>query len=236
MAVARRLVSLGRAARAEAGVKVRQPLRRALIFLAPGAPRPPAGIVEDELNVDRLEYGSELSDVLTYELVPNFRTVGPRLGEAVKELRAALAGLDPIAVAAALEAGAPGRRDPLERRRRARAPRTLELRVRAEGGFAISRDGAEVVALDLELTDDLRRRGLLRDLVRQVQDLRKSSGFDVADRIALYLTGCDDLATGFDELAARGPGDRGRHRPGRGRGRGAGARRRARRARLGRRR
>ena len=107
MAVARRLASLGLAARAEAGVKVRQPLGRALIFVAPDAPRPPDGIVEDELNVDRLDYGSELADVLTFEVVPNFRAVGPRLGEAVKELRAALAGLDPMAVSAALDEGRP---------------------------------------------------------------------------------------------------------------------------------
>jgi hypothetical protein len=63
MNVARRLTSLGRAARAEAGVKVRQPLARALVFLQAGSPMPPAGIVEDELNVDVLEYGTELAEV-----------------------------------------------------------------------------------------------------------------------------------------------------------------------------
>ena len=86
MDVARRLTSLGRAARADAGIKVRQPLSRALVFLPAGVTMPPAGIVEDELNVDELEYGSELAEVLSFELVPNFRNVGPRLGEAVKEI------------------------------------------------------------------------------------------------------------------------------------------------------
>ncbi len=93
MAVARRLTSLGRAARAEAGVKVRQPLARALVFLPLLSPMPPSGVVEDELNVDHLEYATDLANVLTFELVPNFRTVGPRLGEAVKELKPALAAL-----------------------------------------------------------------------------------------------------------------------------------------------
>ncbi len=106
MDVARRLTSLGRAARAEAGVKVRQPLARAMVFLPPDAAMPPAGVVEDELNVDAVEYGTELAEVLSFEIVPNFRAVGPRLGEAVKELRAALASLDPVAVADALESGA----------------------------------------------------------------------------------------------------------------------------------
>ena len=94
MAVARRLTSLGRAARAEAGVKVRQPLARALVFLPTNSPHPPTGVVEEELNVDHLEYGQELAEVLSFELVPNFRSVGPRLGEAVKELRGALSALD----------------------------------------------------------------------------------------------------------------------------------------------
>ncbi|MGH9020839.1 MAG: isoleucine--tRNA ligase [Acidimicrobiales bacterium] len=200
MDVARRLTSLGRAARADAGVKVRQPLARALIFIAPDAPAPPPGVVEDELNVDRLEYGRELADVLTFEVVPNFRAVGPRLGEAVKELRDALGALDPMAVAAALEAGS-SVEVTLSIGVVALSGDDLELRVRSQGGFAVSRDGAEVVALDLELTDELRRRGLLRDLVRQIQDLRKNSGLDVDDRIVLHLVGVEDLAAGFAGLA-----------------------------------
>ncbi len=160
MAVARRLTSLGRAARAEAGVKVRQPLARALVFLPASSPLPPAGIVEDELNVDHLEYGRELADVLTFELVPNFRTVGPRLGEAVKELKPALAALDSVAAAAALEANQPVTVT-LSSGSFALTGDDLELRVRGQGGFAVSRDGAEVVALDLALDDDLLRRGVL---------------------------------------------------------------------------
>jgi isoleucyl-tRNA synthetase len=200
MEVARRLTSLGRAARADAGIKVRQPLSRALVFLPAGVARPPAGIVEDELNVDELEYGSELAEVLSFELVPNFRTVGPRLGEAVKELRDALAQLDTVAAAGELEAG--------------RAVRVqlstgvvelgvddLELRVRSQGGFAVSREGGEVIALDLTVNEELRRRGRLRDVVRQIQDLRKNSGLDVADRVVLRVTGLDDLAEGFETLA-----------------------------------
>ena len=201
MDVARRLTSLGRAARAEAGVKVRQPLARAMVFMAPDAPAPPAGVVEDELNVDLVEYGTELAEVLSFEIVPNFRAVGPRLGEAVKELREALASLDPIDVAAALESGAPVEVT-LSTGTFSLGPDDIELRVRGQEGFAVSRSGGEVVALDLTLTDDLLRRGYLRDLVRQVQDLRKNSGFDVADRIVLHVTGVDDLAEWFDEVAA----------------------------------
>ena len=200
MEVARRLTSLGRAARAEAGIKVRQPLARALVFLPLGSPAPPAGVVEDELNVDVLEYGSELADVLSFELVPNFRTVGPRLGEAVKELKPALAALDSVEAAATLEAGgaitltlSTGKFD--------LSGDDVELRVKSQGGFAVSREGGEVIALDLTLNDELRRRGYLRDVVRQIQDLRKLSGFDVSDRIVLHVSGIDDLQDGFSLLA-----------------------------------
>lgn len=201
MDVARRLTTLGRAARADAGIKVRQPLRRALVFLPSTTPLPPSGVVEEELNVDLLEFSAELADVLDFELVPNFRTLGPRLGEAAKELRTALTTLDGASVAATLEAGESVELS-LSTGIFLLGPEDVELRVRAQGGFAVSREGSEVVALDLELDDDLRRRGNLRELVRQVQDLRKSSGFDVSDRIELWVTGVDDLSDGFDSLAA----------------------------------
>jgi len=201
MAVARRLTSLGRAARAEAGVKVRQPLARALVFLPTNAPRPPDGVVEEELNVDHLEYGQELAEVLSFELVPNFRVVGPRLGEAVKELRSALSDLDALEAARALEAGE-SVTVVLSSGSFALSGEELELRVKGQSGFAVSRDGGEVVALDLTLDDDLRRRGYLRDVVRQVQDLRKNSGLDVADRITLHVLGLDDLGDWFDALAS----------------------------------
>ncbi len=201
MDVARRLTSLGRGARAEAGVKVRQPLARALVFLAAGSPMPPAGVVEDELNVDVLEYGTNVADVLSFELVPNFRTVGPRLGEAVKELKPALAALDSVAAADALEAGR-SISVTLSTGSFELNGDDIELRVKGQGGYAVSRAGGEVIALDLALNDELRRRGYLRDVVRQIQDLRKNSGLDVSDRIHLFVTGIDDLRSGFDLLGA----------------------------------
>ena len=201
MDVARSLTSLGRAARADAGVKVRQPLSRALIFLPTGVPMPPAGIVEDELNVDTLDYGSELADVVSFEIVPNFRLVGPRLGEAVKELKSALAALDSVAAAAAIESG-----ESISVRLTSGVfelgADEIELRVRSQDGFAVSRQGSEVIALDLNLNEDLLRRGYLRDVVRQIQDLRKTSGLDVADRIKVWVTGLDDLSDGFTVLAS----------------------------------
>jgi isoleucyl-tRNA synthetase len=192
MSLARRLSSLGRAARAEAGIKVRQPLARALVYLPPGSPGLPEGIVEDELNVDVVEATSELGDVLTYELVPNFKLLGPRLGKRVQQLRAAMGDVDGAAAAAALGEGRPVTVQlpdgPVEL-----TPEEVELRIKAQPGFAVSRDGAEVVALDLTLDTELWKRGLAREVVRQVQDLRKASGLEVSDWIHLHLVGLDFL-------------------------------------------
>jgi isoleucyl-tRNA synthetase len=139
--------------------------------------------------------------VLSFELVPNFRAVGPRLGEAVKELKPALAALDSVAAASALEGGGTVTVT-LSTGAFALSSEDLELRVKSQGGFAVSREGGEVIALDLTLDDGLRKRGYLRDVVRQVQDLRKNSGLDVSDRIVLYVSGLDDLRDGFGTLAS----------------------------------
>jgi isoleucyl-tRNA synthetase len=203
MELARRLTSLGRAARSEAGVKVRQPLSRALVFLPSDAPAILYDMVAEELNVDEIDVADELSEVLEFELAANFRTLGPRLGEQAKDLKPALAALDgaaAAAAAAALESGQsitlalPG--GPVEL-----GPDDVQLRVRGQQGFAVSREGGEVVALDLTLDDSLRHRGLAREVVRLLQDLRKSTGLDVADHIDLHLEGLDMIEEHFEYIA-----------------------------------
>ncbi len=200
MALARRLTSLGRAARSEAGVKVRQPLSRALVFLPADAPEILHDMVAEELNVDEIDVTDELGQVLEFELVANYETLGPRLRDQVKYLKPALAALDGVEAAGALEAGRtitldlPG--GPVEL-----GADDVQLRVRSQQGFAVSREGGEVVALDLVLDDSLRHRGLAREVVRLVQDLRKNSGLDVSDRIVLNLEGLDMIAGHFGFIA-----------------------------------
>ena len=214
MSLARRLTSLGRAARAEAGVKVRQPLARALVYLPPGSPAVLTEVVTDELNVDALDVVESLSDVLRFELVPNFRQLGPRLGRRVQDLRAALGAMDAAQAAARLETAgsltvelADG---PVEL-----TVDDVELRVHPQSGFAVSREGGEVVALDLTVDDGLRRRGLAREVVRLVNDLRKETGLEISDRIRLWVSGLDGIEDLWPQLARevlavevrRGPGE-----------------------------
>ncbi len=200
MAQARRLSSLGRAARDQANIKVRQPLHRALVALPRHAPAVLAEIVADELNVDEIAITEEFADVVSVELAPNFRLLGPRLGERVKQVPAALQAINPMEAAEQLEHDRPITvylsEEPVELH-----SDEVQVRFKPRQGFAVSHEGAEAVALDLDIDDDLRRRGLLRDVVRQVQELRRSLGLAVNDRVRLNLTGLDELEPWQDYIA-----------------------------------
>ena len=192
MDLARRLVSLGRSARAQSGIRVRQPLRRALVALPPDSPRLLEDVVAEELNVDEVVTAHGLSELVSFELVPNFRMLGPRLGDAVKEVRPVLARADAAVLVDELERHGLVRLE-LSSGAVELGPAEVEVRVTARTGFAVSREGAAAVALDLDLDDGLRKRGLLRDVTRQVQSLRRDAGLQLSDRIVLGLAGLDEL-------------------------------------------
>ncbi len=187
MELVRRLVELGRAARAESGVKTRQPLARALVS-APGWDAVPDALrreVADELNVVALESLHDADEIITVTVKPNFRTLGRRFGNRTKDVAAALLRVDPAVVAQALHVdqpvnvvldGSPVRLTAAE----------IIVNQSPSAGWTVASDGAETVALDLELTVDLRRRGLVREIVRDIQEARKNAGFDVSDRIELH--------------------------------------------------
>jgi isoleucyl-tRNA synthetase len=191
----RHLVSLGRAARAQAHQRVRQPLRRAVVVVPlRSAPVLVADIAE-ELNVDEVVVSDSLSDAVRVELLPNFKQLGPRLGESSKHVRAALAALEPAAAQSAASALATGSTltvvvdgSDVEL-----GPDDVVVRTTPRAGFTAASEGGVAVALDLELDDDLRRRGAVRELIRQLQDLRKDTGLELSDRVEVWLEGCDDL-------------------------------------------
>ncbi|HEX6787461.1 MAG TPA: class I tRNA ligase family protein, partial [Acidimicrobiales bacterium] len=198
MAASRRLVALGRAARTDAKVKVRQPLRRALLLH-------PDGLLDDdvrsqiaeELNVKAVEDVDTLSDLLTWQVTPNFRVLGPRLGPRLAEVKAALAQADGNALQRALDAGRTVEVAGVELGRD-----DVELRATRHSSFALAEDGGWAVALDLDLDDDLRREGVARELVRALNELRKERGLAIADRVRLTLSGPEAVGAA---LAAHGP-------------------------------
>jgi isoleucyl-tRNA synthetase len=215
--ISRQVVSLGRAARAQAGQRVRQPLRRAVVVLPPRSPRLLVADIADELNVDEVIVSDALGDAVSVQLVPNYKRLGPRLGESSKHVRPALAALDPAAAltAATTLAGGGTLTVHLGGGSVELGPEDIEVRTIAREGFTATTQGGMAVALDLELDDDLLRRGLVREVIRQIQDLRKSTGLELSDRVAVWLRGFEDLredaaAISREVLAVRlefGPGE-----------------------------
>jgi isoleucyl-tRNA synthetase len=195
MAVAREAVRLGHRARAAATVKLRQPLRRAVVVAA-GREREAierlGDLVRDELNVKELRFVQAADELGSYEVKPNYRELGPRFGKAMPQVAAAVASLDPARVAEALRDGRPvgiaidGHDHQL-------GPDDLLLAMQPLEGYQLEREGSHAVALELALDDELRREWLAREVVHAVQNARKAAGFAVEDRITLVLGGDEEL-------------------------------------------
>ena len=186
MAQVRRLVELGRASRAASSVRTRQPLRRALIS-APGWAAVPGDLqwhVSDELNVQGLESleGSSLVDV---SVKANFRALGQRFAKQTPLVAQAIAAADPEALVASIRAHGSAELVVDEVGTVAVGIDDVVVTESPQEGWAVTSENGESVALDLELDDALLRAGLARELIRTIQEARKSSGLEVTDRIEL---------------------------------------------------
>jgi isoleucyl-tRNA synthetase len=195
MAVARETVRLGLAARGQAKVKVRQPLREAVVVAA-GRERTAierlADVVREELNVKELRFVEQADELGSYELRPNYRTLGPRFGRHMPQAAAAIGALDPRRVTATLrDGGAIG--ISIDGHEHSLTPDDLVLAMQPLPGYQLEREGSHAVALELTLDDELRREGLAREVVHAVQSARKAAGLAVEDRIVLTLDGDDEL-------------------------------------------
>ncbi|MZE77401.1 isoleucine--tRNA ligase [Streptomyces xinghaiensis] len=186
MLLVRRLVELGRATRAESGVKTRQPLSRALVAAAGFdalSPELRAQITE-ELNVSSLDSLSAVGGSLVDTTAKaNFRALGKRFGKGVQAVAKAIAQADAAALSRALREGTASVE--VDGETVTLAPEEVVITETPREGWSVASDAGATVALDLEITPELRRAGLARDAIRLIQEARKNSGLDVADRIAL---------------------------------------------------
>jgi isoleucyl-tRNA synthetase len=187
MQLTRRLVELGRSARAEAKIKTRQPLGRALVPSAAFAQLDAELLdeVKEELNVWAVESFASAGDLVDYSAKGNFRSLGKRFAKQTPLVAAAIAAADAAALAASVHADGTAV---------VTVPGLGEVEVGAEEvliserpreGWSVVNEQGETVALDLVLTPELVMAGLARHVIRGVQEARKSSGFDVSDRIDL---------------------------------------------------
>ncbi len=186
VALARRIVELGRAARAEAKVRTRQPLRRALVPSAAHARLGEELLAEvaEELNVGAVESLASAGDLVDHSAKGNFRALGKRFAKRTPLVAAAIAAADAEALARSLADTGTATVD-VEGSPEEVLSDEVILSERPREGWSVVNEQGETVALDLELTPDLVRAGLAREVVRTVQEARKSSGLEVSDRIAL---------------------------------------------------
>ncbi len=195
MSLARMVASLGLAARSAANLKVRQPLSKAMAFAGSKRSLLPelVEIVTDELNVKALEFVEEAGRLVNFHILPDNKTLGPKYGATFPKVRAALTALNPMEVARSVQAGnaitvvVDGQAIPL-------APTEVVVQTSPVEGLAVASDKGFSVAIDTQITAGLRDEGLAREFVRRVQDLRKTAGLDISDRIVVRFAASEVLA------------------------------------------
>ena len=194
MAFVQRAVSLGRAARSSAGIKVRQPLASAAISASSPADAAAiarhADMIAAELNVKRVEAGDAALPAARYTIKPNLRVLGPRLGPRLPALRTALASLAPELAQHIAQAVEDKQSIEIEGIALRAGDLLIERAAAAGDGASASDDGCSV-SLDPEIDQALAREGMAREVIHRVQNLRRDSGLDPADRIRLRLSTAD---------------------------------------------
>ena len=206
--MARRVVELGRSARAEAKVRTRQPLSRALVGSAAIADLDDDLLreISEELNVGSVEpLSSAGADLVEYSAKGNFRELGKRFAKQTPVVAAAIAAADAAALAAALKASGTAT-VVVDGENVEVGPDDVLVSERPREGWSVVNEQGETVALDLEVTPELKQAGLAREVVRTLQEARKNAGLEVSDRITVWLTATDgELADALgkhaDEIA-----------------------------------
>jgi isoleucyl-tRNA synthetase len=192
MAAVREIVSLGLQVRTAGKLRVRQPLEAAEVVLAdPSLAARLAqhlDLVRDELNVDEVRFAPDASAYVTYQVTPNFRALGPRVGKQMPKLKAALAGADGAALLRELESTGrvtlPVEGQPIEL-----SQDEIAVTLEAREGFAAAAGGAGVVVLHTRLTPMLLEEGRFREVLNRVQAFRKDLDLEYTGRIRLSLDG-----------------------------------------------
>ncbi|WP_026478859.1 isoleucine--tRNA ligase [Alkaliphilus transvaalensis] len=194
MDLVRNLVGLGRAARAQAKIKVRQPLQKILVDgkyetlindLVP--------LMMEELNIKEVVFEKNLKDYMNFNLKPNFKVAGSILGPKIKLLGKVLAQLDAAEVTAKLEAGETitveldGEQVEIQKD-------YVLITIAAKEGFTVETENNLFVILDTTLTQDLLDEGFAREFISKVQQMRKNSNFEVTDQIKVYFNGDEEIS------------------------------------------
>ena len=189
MSLAQRVSSMVLALRRKVNIKVRQPLMKIIVpVLDPAMARQIEAaqpLIMNEVNVKQIELVSETAGLITKRITPNFKTLGPKYGKYMKQIAALTAAFTQERIAA-IEA-APETVLEVGGERIAVTAADFEITSEDMPGWLVTSEGKLTVALDITVTDELRREGVARELINRIQNIRKDSGFEVTDRIRVEI-------------------------------------------------
>ena len=203
MEMLRQIASQGLSARMGAKLKVRQPLSGVTVVLASDQDQAwletHAELLKTELNVRDVTFTLDAEQYVTYQVVPNFKLLGPKVGKLMPKVKQAFADADGSAMLAALTENGKASIE-VEGQSIELTGEEVEVRLKAKEGWAAAQGAGVVVVLATELTPELIRAGMARDFVRLVQDQRKANDFERTDRIHLVIcTDSEELKQAIEE-------------------------------------
>jgi len=185
MQLAQDISSLVHSLRKAHRIKVRQPLSKVLIPVLSEKIRQQiehvTPIIMSEVNVKSVEFVSDDSGILKKKIKPNFKTLGPKYGPKMKEVAGIIAGLNAADISSIEKEGA------LSVAGFTLSREDVEILAEDVPGWLVASQGSLTVALDITITEELRREGIARDVVNRIQNLRKDSGMEVTDKIKIIL-------------------------------------------------
>ncbi|MCI8993974.1 MAG: isoleucine--tRNA ligase [Eubacterium sp.] len=191
-----KIVVMGRAARNAANIKNRQPIGSMYVKAPETLPEYYVAIVEEELNVKRVEWKEDVSGFTSYTFKPQLRTVGPKYGKVLGQIKKALAEIDGNAAMNELkETGCVSFADigdgvKLEEE-------DLLVTMSQREGYMAEGDNEITVVLDINLTPELLEEGFVRELISKIQTMRKEAGFEVMDRIRVFYEAGEKISSIF---------------------------------------
>lgn len=204
MARATRIVGLVRAMRMKSNLKVRQPLRKIIIPISNEAQKQSIlkmeDVILDEINVKAIEFVHDESELVIKKAKPNFRTLGQKYGKQVQVVAAKVREMSSADITTLQRTGAltlPVNGDAFSITKE-----DVEVLHEDLHGWLVETDGSITVALDTEITPELRNEGFAREFVNRIQNMRKDAGFQVTDRIKIYYSGTDALTTALESMRA----------------------------------
>ena len=187
MGLAYKIVKLGRSARNSANIKNRQPLSKMLIS-SDTLPKYYEDIVKDELNVKQIELGAEMAEYVNFEIKPNLPVLGKEYGKLIPKIKEEIAKKNQMDLANTVKNG---KVEGIEIDGTIIELNADNLLITMQGkdGFAFAGEGEIGVVLDTHITPELKEEGYVREVLSKVQNMRKDKGFEVLDKITLYISG-----------------------------------------------